>query len=180
MATCCWPWHGLTMSFTATQLTPALESATVENGYLVLPPSYTSGNKAFTLQIHGFEPRYISPHPYTNQRTFALARGPLIYCVEDVDNPWEQDHFRNVGISYQTAVSEEEHVIDEMGERYVGLRAVGWVRKIGQWAQGEQGLEPGSSVAADLPEAKELFFIPYYLRANRGGRGHMRVGLLSG
>ncbi|KAI1118551.1 hypothetical protein F5Y14DRAFT_398847 [Nemania sp. NC0429] len=161
-------------------LTPILESATVENGYLVLPPSYTSGNKAFTLQIHGFEPRYISPHPYTNQRTLTLARGPLIYCVEDVDNPWEQEHFRNVGITYGTAVSEEEHVIDEMGERYVGLRAVGWVRKMGQWTQGEQGLEPGSSVAADLPEAKELLFIPYYLRANRGGRGHMRVGLLSG
>lgn len=67
-----------------------------------------------------------------------------------------------------------------MGERYVGLRAVGWVRKVGQWAQGGQGVEPGSSVAADQPEAKELVFIPYYLRANRGGRGHMRVGLLSG
>ncbi|KAI1126340.1 hypothetical protein F5Y10DRAFT_214380 [Nemania abortiva] len=161
-------------------LTPTLKSATIENGYLVLPPSYTSGNKAFTLQVHGFEPRYISPHPYTNQRTLTLARGPLIYCVEDVDNPWEGDHFRNVGISFGTPVSEEEHVIDEMGERYVGLRAVGWARKVGQWSQGEQGLEPGLSVAAEMPEARELSFIPYYLRANRGGRGHMRVGLLNG
>ncbi|KAJ8130593.1 hypothetical protein O1611_g3034 [Lasiodiplodia mahajangana] len=161
-------------------LTPTLKSATVVDGYLVLPPSYTSGNKAFTLQVHGFEPRYISPHPYTNQRTLTLARGPLIYCVEDVDNPWENDHFRNVGISFGSPVSEEEHVIDEMGERYVGLRAVGWVRKVDQWSQGEQGLEPGLSIAAEVPEAKELSFIPYYLRANRGGKGHMRVGLLNG
>ncbi|KAI0114487.1 hypothetical protein GGR51DRAFT_577502 [Nemania sp. FL0031] len=161
-------------------LTPTLKSATVADGYLVLPPSYTSGNKAFTLQVHGFEPRYISPHPYTNQRTLTLARGPLIYCVEDVDNPWENDHFRNVGISFGSPVSEEEHVIEEMGERYVGLRAVGWARKVDQWSQGEQGLEPGLSIAAEVPEAKELSFIPYYLRANRGGKGHMRVGLLNG
>ncbi|KAI1153402.1 hypothetical protein F4825DRAFT_254107 [Nemania diffusa] len=161
-------------------LTPTLQAATVESGYLVLPPSYTLGNKAFALQVHGFEPRYISPHPYTNQRTLTLARGPLIYCVEDVDNPWEQDHFRNVGITFGTPVSEEEQVIEEMGERYVGLRAVGWARKVDQWSQGREGMEPGSSVAAGIPEARELAFIPYYLRANRGGKGHMRVGLLNG
>ncbi|GAP83281.1 putative DUF1680 domain protein [Rosellinia necatrix] len=161
-------------------LTPALTSAVVENGYLVLPPSYTSDHRAFTLQVHGFEPRYLSPHPYTNQRTLTLARGPLIYCVEDVDNPWEQDHFRNVGISAGTPVSEEERIIDEMGERYVGLRAAGWVRQMDQWSQGELGLEPGLSARTETPAAKELVFIPYYLRANRGGRGHMRVGLLNG
>lgn len=163
------------------QLTPTLKSSTIENGYLTLPPSYTSENKAFTIQIHGFEPRYISPHPYTNQYTLTLARGPLIYCVEDFDNPWEQDHFRNVGISIGTPVREEKHVIDNMGEHYVGLRAAGWVRKIGHWSHTELGLEPGFSVEADVAKvAKELFFIPYYLRANRGGKGYMRVGLLSG
>ncbi|KAI0913876.1 hypothetical protein F4823DRAFT_640415 [Ustulina deusta] len=162
-------------------LTPTLKSSTIENGYLTLPPSYTSENKAFTIQIHGFEPRYISPHPYTNQYTLTLARGPLIYCVEDFDNPWEQDHFRNVGISIGTPVREEKHVIDNMGEHYVGLRAAGWVRKIGHWSHTELGLEPGFSVEADVAKvAKELFFIPYYLRANRGGKGYMRVGLLSG
>ncbi|KAJ2982872.1 hypothetical protein NUW58_g6350 [Xylaria curta] len=152
-------------------LTPTVKSATLENGYLVLPSSYTSDNKVFSIEIQGFEPRYISPHPYTNQRTLTLARGPLIYCVEDVDNPWEQDHFRNVGITIGTEVSEEEHVIDKMGERYVGLRTVGWVRKMDQWLQREVGLEPGLSVQGQVPEAKELLFIPYYLRANRGGRG---------
>ncbi|KAI0973871.1 hypothetical protein F4678DRAFT_389322 [Xylaria arbuscula] len=162
-------------------LTPTCESATIENGYLNLPPSYTSDNKAFTIHIHGFEPRYISPHPYTNQHTLTLARGPLVYCVEDYDNPWEQDHFRNVGISIGTPVSEENRVINEMGERYVGLRAAGWVRQIGHWSHTKLGLEPGFSVETGMPkEAQELIFIPYYLRANRGGKGHMRVALLSG
>ncbi|KAI0407593.1 hypothetical protein F4802DRAFT_518381 [Xylaria palmicola] len=160
-------------------LDPTLESATIENGYVALPPSYTSHNKTFSIQVHGFEPRYISPHPYTNQRTLTLARGPLIYCAEDFDNPWEEDHFRNVGLTLGNPISEEEHVISEMGERYVGLRAVGWVRRIDQWSRVEPGLAPGSSPETEVPEAKELTFIPYYLRANRGGKGHMRVGLLN-
>ena len=108
-----------------------------------------------------------------------LARGPLIYCVEDVDNPWEQDHFRNVGISIGSPVSEQKRVIDEMGERYVGLRATGCIRRMSDWSHTEPGLAPGFTVAAEAPkEARELTFIPYYLRANRGGKGHMRVGLL--
>jgi hypothetical protein len=100
----------------------------------------------------------------------------LIYCVEDFDNPWEQDHFRDVGISMGSPVVEEERVVDKMGERYVGLRAVGWVRKI---EQGEPGLMPEAETKW-AKEARELVFIPYYLRANRGDRGHMRVGLLKG
>ncbi|KAI0206953.1 hypothetical protein F4808DRAFT_14951 [Astrocystis sublimbata] len=159
-------------------LTPTSKSAVVEKGYLILPSSYTSENRAFSIEIHGFEPRYIAPHPYTNQRTLTLARGPLIYCVEDVDNSWEQDHFRNIGISNGAPVSEEELVMDEMGEKYVGLRAVGWVRNIDQWEASGSGVEPGVSVKAKAAEPKELVFIPYYLRANRGGNGYMRVGLL--
>jgi hypothetical protein len=105
----------------------------------------------------------------------------LIYCVEDFDNPWEQDHFRDVGITIGTPVTEEEGVIDKMGEHYVGLRAAGWARKMDQWSQAEPGLEPGSTVAVEaLKKARDLTFIPYYLRANRGGKGHMRVGLLKG
>ncbi|KAL7623389.1 hypothetical protein AAE478_007071 [Parahypoxylon ruwenzoriense] len=169
-------------------LTPSYEpAAKLEKGYLVLPPGYTSANKAFAIQIDGFKPRFISPHPYTNQRTLTLARGPLIYCVEDVDNPWEQDHFRNVGIRSDSEVSEKDEVINEIGERYIALRSVGWIRKIDDRTEAEAGVEPGSS---SLPQTvgvaeqqqqqhkEELTFIPYYLRANRGGRGHMRVGLL--
>ena len=30
---------------------------------------------------------------------------------------------------------------------------------------------------AHVGESRDLCFVPYYLRANRGGRGQMRVGL---
>lgn len=161
------------------QLTPSYKSAKVEKGYLVLPPAYASAHKAFSIQIGGFKPRFISPHPYTNQNTLTLARGPLIYCVEDVDNPWELDHFRNVGIRSDSQVTEKDEAIDQIGESYIALRSVGWIRKVDDRAESEPGLEPGSSLPQTaVAEEKELTFIPYYLRANRGGKGHMRVGLL--
>ncbi|KAI2640231.1 glycoside hydrolase family 127 protein [Xylaria nigripes] len=160
-------------------LTPTSDSSTIENGYLVLPHSYTSKNKAFMIQIHGFEPRFISPHPYTNQHTLTLARGPLIYCVEDFDNPWEKNHFRDVGVDKDSPIREEERVIDKLGERYIGLSARGWVRKLDHWSHAEPGLEPSLSAETEMSMVhRDLVFIPYYLRANRGDRGHMRVGLL--
>ncbi|CAJ2503319.1 Uu.00g107130.m01.CDS01 [Anthostomella pinea] len=161
-------------------LTPTLESPTIQNGYVILRPSYTSANKAFTIDIHGFKPRYISPHPYTNQQTLTLARGPLIYCVEDADNAWEQDHFRNVGITSGSGVTEHQGVLDKPGERFIALRTVGWVRKLDdEWARAGPGLQPGSHTTGSIEtEARDITFIPYYLRANRGGNGHMRVGLL--
>ncbi|KAI1808200.1 glycoside hydrolase family 127 protein [Daldinia bambusicola] len=180
-------------------LTPSHKAAQVEKGYLVLPAAYTSANRAFSIQIDGFEPRFIAPHPYANQSTLTLARGPLIYCVEDVDNAWEQDHFRNVGIRADSAVTEREeqmtikkveeeeeeghhHHYHQIGERYVGLRSVGWIRKVlDDRTESGSGSDPGISLRQTVvAEEKELNFIPYYLRANRGGRGHMRVGLLKG
>ncbi|KAI0015146.1 hypothetical protein F4780DRAFT_784444 [Xylariomycetidae sp. FL0641] len=160
-------------------LTPVLESTRVEKGYLILPPAYTSGHTSFSINIHGFQPRFISPHPYTNQNTLTLARGPLIYCVEDSDNPWEDEHFRNVGIKPDAEVTEQERTMDEMGERYIELRSVGWVRKMDAWDQGDgSGQLSTGFTETVVGEGKELTFIPYYLRANRGGRGQMRVGLL--
>ncbi|KAI1088662.1 glycoside hydrolase family 127 protein [Rostrohypoxylon terebratum] len=160
-------------------LTPSQRPVKIEKGYLELPPAYTSSNSAFSIQIDEFKPRFISPHPYTNQNTLTLARGPLIYCVEDVDNPWEQDHFRNVGIKSDSPVSESDEELGQIGERYVALRSVGLIRKIDDRSESEAGIPPGSSVPQTvMAEKKELIFIPYYLRANRGGRGHMRVGLL--
>ncbi|ETS75800.1 hypothetical protein PFICI_12744 [Pestalotiopsis fici W106-1] len=158
-------------------LEPPLSDAKVDNGYLLLPSSYTSHSKQFSLDIQGFEPRHISPHPYTNQNTLTLARGPIIYCVEDADNEWESDHFRNTVISADSPVAEFEREI--AGERYIELRSSGWTRDLDSWKGKQSGSEPGAKNSSGvLGDEKELVFVPYYLRANRGGKGHMRVGLL--
>lgn len=74
-------------------MSPAPPSQSPTNGYLELPADWVKANPSFELDIP-LKPRVIRPHPYTNQDIVALARGPIVYCVEDVDNPWVEDHFR--------------------------------------------------------------------------------------
>ncbi|CAK7226823.1 hypothetical protein SEUCBS140593_006373 [Sporothrix eucalyptigena] len=164
---------------------PPLPDASVEKGYLILPPTYTETNKSFTLEILNFKPRFIAPHPYTNQRTLTLARGPIVYCVEDVDNEWESNHFKDVSIAPTADIQEEERVAEITGEKYIALKTTGYSRSQSQWEAKQPGSLPGVVVEADTKETKDtalrtersLVFIPYYYRANRGGKGHMRVGL---
>lgn len=160
-------------------LTPSSKSAKFENGYLTLDSAYTTANPAFSLVIHGFEPRYIAPHPYTNQQTLTLARGPIIYCVEDVDNTWETNHFKNIAIKEGSPVHEEQRLFEQEGESYIALKTAGYTRSVDQWKGKPLGEEPGaSSLSFDFVTKIDLIFVPYYFRANRGGNGHMRVGLL--
>ncbi|CAK7223847.1 hypothetical protein SBRCBS47491_005346 [Sporothrix bragantina] len=155
--------------------------ASVEKGYMVLSPAYVANNSSFSLEVHNFEPRFLTPHPYTSQRTLTLARGPIVYCVEDVDNEWEQNHFKDVVISPSAEVQEEERVFEATGERYIALRTTGWSRSETKWEAKQPGNLPGLQVdgekKTELGTERSLVFIPYYFRANRGGRGHMRVGM---
>lgn len=63
------------------------------NGYVELTSEWLQSNPGFTLSI-SIKPRLIASHPLTNQNTLSVARGPVIYCVEDVDNAWVKDHFK--------------------------------------------------------------------------------------
>lgn len=35
----------------------------------------------------------------------AVARGPVVYCVEDIDNPWVEEHFKVCSTSIQDVVT---------------------------------------------------------------------------
>jgi uncharacterized protein len=97
--------------------------------------------------------------------------------LEDADNEWEDDHFRNIVVSDDAPVTEFEREI--AGEKYIELRTSGSVRSLDSWNGQQSGSEPGAkSSSRVLSGEKELVLVPYYLRANRGGKGHMRVGLL--
>ncbi|KAF4445063.1 hypothetical protein F53441_10987 [Fusarium austroafricanum] len=142
----------------------------VEKGYICLDSSYLSKNPVFSFEIHGFEPRSMSPHLYTNQRTLALSRGPIVYCVEDVDNCTESNHFKDIFIRTGSPVTEEKVVYEASGEEYVVMRAKGW----------KQPPSTVGSTPTENPKPRDLVFVPYYFRANRGGNGQMRVGLSNG
>ena len=123
------------------------------------------------------KPRYVAPHPYTNQDVVALARGPLIYCVEDFDNSWVDDHFKTLVVDPAGAVTEEVISDARLGESCVALTA--------HHAASFLALDksPGPHVPAtktslkDKSSLDQLKFIPYCVRDNRGGKGHMRVGI---
>ncbi|KAI5459575.1 hypothetical protein BGZ63DRAFT_425555 [Mariannaea sp. PMI_226] len=155
-------------------LTPSPEPGTVktEKGYLHLSPDYVAKNPAFSLQVLGFEPRYLSPHRYTNQRTLSLARGPIVYCVEDSDNSWEANHFKDILITTDSSVSEESRKDEKTGEEYIALHSVCW--------ESSPTNHAAFSAPGDATKSRDLTFVPYYFRANRGGKGHMRVGLMNG
>ncbi|OQV07724.1 hypothetical protein CLAIMM_12119 [Cladophialophora immunda] len=165
---------------TSWKVTPSPPTSSVEKGYLVLPAAWVSENPSFTLEVD-LHPRLVAPHPYTNQDTLALIRGPIVYCVEDRDNPWVVDHFKSVQLDPECVVEEETVTDDGTGETYVALTV-----KEGASLLQEQDVDayPDLEVhqlqrveRANDKVIKELKFVPYYFRANRGGRGHARVGL---
>jgi uncharacterized protein len=83
----------LISTFDARQITPEVPNLEVKTGYAYLPASYVQSTQKFRLDVD-MQARQISPHPFTNLDIVALARGPIVYCVEDVDNPWVADHFK--------------------------------------------------------------------------------------
>ncbi|OAK96225.1 DUF1680-domain-containing protein [Phaeosphaeriaceae sp. SRC1lsM3a] len=147
----------------------------ITQGYITLSQAYLSANPSFTLRINGFTPRYLAPHPYTNQHVLYLARGPIIYCAEDAQNPWETDHFRDVVLKADTLVREETCTWAATGEKYVVLRTMAWKRDVS--SDGGPARPAGEM---KLEEGREIILVPYYLRANSGGKGHMRVGMIKG
>lgn len=148
---------------------PAASVAAVEKG---IDPEYMISNSgAFSVTFGGFEPRYIAPRPYTNQRILTAARGPVAYCVEDADNPWETNNFKDAAVRLDEALVERNAVGEES---YIALRTRCWQRCAAEERRGTPHVEPGEI----FRDPREIVFIPYYLQANRGGRGQMRVGLL--
>ncbi|KAF4334153.1 DUF1680 domain protein [Fusarium beomiforme] len=156
---------------------PSDDSVHLHKGYLTLDPSYTAANPSFSLTIGKFTPRYVAPHPYTNQHTLTLARGPLVYCIEDTDNAWEDNHFKDVGLKAGSPVREERRFVDGTEEEYIALKTSCYRRGL---KLEDMGSGPGFVVGdkgLSFDDEKEGIFVPYYLRANQGGNGHMRVGL---
>jgi DUF1680 family protein len=76
------------------QLVPECPNAKMSRGYLTLPAGWVTNNQSFTLLLP-LQPRWLTQGiNATTSGLLTLARGPIMYCVEDVDNPWVGDHFK--------------------------------------------------------------------------------------
>lgn len=135
-------------------------------------------------------PRYISTHPYASHPAIFLARGPIIYCVEDVDNTFKggaEDHFRSLMVDPSTAVEEETADDQETGEQYVrltvrdGAALLDEKKADGVWGEGNVDLRESEALmkagGGETP-VPELVFVPFFFRANRkASKGVSRTGL---
>ncbi|KAI3397353.1 hypothetical protein diail_10803 [Diaporthe ilicicola] len=170
----------------AWEITPKPSSTSPSKGYLHLDANYLKSNPSFKLNVP-IAPRLLRPHPFTLQRIAVLARGPLIYCVEDVDHPWVTDHFKSLVLAPEITQAEGQlsgHVVEAekadlpLGETYVGLTL-----KKGGIVIPQEELLPALEARANLEalvrgkEGVDLHFVPYWARANRGGKHQMRVGI---
>lgn len=152
---------------------------------MYLDAQYLKSNPQFTLQIE-MAPRLLRPHPFTLQRIAVLARGPLVYCVEDADHPWVSDHFKSLVLAPTiTQMGEDlsKHVAEEnktdlpLNEPYVALTL-----KKGGILIPKDDLLPSLEMKSltmllNDKETVDLHFVPYWARANRGGKNQMRVGI---
>ncbi|KAF2460840.1 hypothetical protein BDY21DRAFT_333571 [Lineolata rhizophorae] len=157
------------------KITPEPDDLVMENGYAILPANWVANHGDFTLDMP-FKTRVISPHPFSNQNVVALARGPLVYCVEDSDNPWVADHFKSLLFDPSSTISEKAVKDETTGETIIALTAHGPLSFLQVNGVATPSL-PARAVSSDTDSRSHLHFVPYYFRANRGGRGQMRVGL---
>ncbi|OAL55112.1 DUF1680-domain-containing protein [Pyrenochaeta sp. DS3sAY3a] len=166
------------------EMSPPLHHAEITHGYLLIPGDYISVHPRFTLSIP-LKPRLITSHPLSNQRTLTIARGPLVYCVEDFDNDWVTDHFVSTYLDPQCVAKQalaEEKIVDEnlLKEEYVAITANKAAYKVDMKAFKADAYVETEELNHAIKTAsviEKLKFVPYYFRANRGGRGMARVGL---
>ncbi|CAH0055204.1 unnamed protein product [Clonostachys solani] len=134
----------------------------LEKGYLYCSAENTEIHINLPIMF-----RKVYSHPATGKNDVCLMRGPLVYCLEDVDN--KEIDIDRAGIM-------DGPVNDKSTISICGLDGV----VTGQ-AEGRQLRNSNKSrLYEESPweydsRKRDLIAIPYFLRANRGGEGAMRV-----
>jgi DUF1680 family protein len=140
--------------------------AQVKNGYVLVERAWTAGDQVvLNLDI---EPRVTSGNRKIDavRGCVAIERGPLVYCIEAVDNA----SFDLAGISIKTAGPLQETPIDDL-PAVPAVVAQGVLRV---------PVEPEDLLYQDVDSREvietsvDVVAVPYFLWANRGG-GPMRV-----
>ena len=134
----------------------------LKNGYLHLPAEQDAD---ITLKF-SVEPRKVYANPRTGKNEVCLVRGPLVYCIEDVDNDVDAD---------RVFLSSTDTPKDGGPTEIAGVEGVVPVLMKGQEVHDWPREQLYRTEPWEFGAVKELTFVPYFLRANRGGNGGMRV-----
>ena len=127
-------------------------SPAIENGYITLTPS-----AAFDLALDfHIAPRFIAANPRirANAGCIALARGPVVYCIEGVDNGTDLH-----SLSFSPAAVKEARLEAD----FHGLCSI---TLPGYRTESCDALYPDPDAITETET--EVKFIPYFAFANRG------------
>ncbi|GGA50635.1 glycoside hydrolase family 127 protein [Pelagibacterium lentulum] len=141
----------------------ALDVATAENGYLTIRREWRGGDQiALALPMPAVR-LYANPHVIMDAGRVALKRGPLVYCIEEVDNPggWVQ----RLRLPRDAELRAETR--SDLFDGIVTLKADAIAIEEAEFRELYRTAPPKEDKA-------ELTAVPYYLWANRG-QGTMLV-----
>lgn len=141
----------------------AVDMGSVENGYLTIHRTWSKGDSiALDLPMPP-ERLYAHPGVIMDAGRVALKRGPLVYCVEEADNPGGRVQRLKLPRSAEITATERKDLFDGVVTLTAPATAIDETR----WS-GLYRAEPPREETATLTA------IPYYLWANRG-QGSMMV-----
>lgn len=150
--------HGATIAVNGQKI-----EAVTEKGYVTIRRTWTKGDTiALDLPMPA-ERLYSHPGVIMNAGRVALKRGPLVYCVEEADNPGGR--VQRLKIKRDGALEAKTEV--GLFDGVVTLKAPATAIDEGEWSGLYRTRPPAEREAS-------LTAIPYYLWANRG-QGSMVV-----
>lgn len=155
------------------------QQTTDDHGFLALDlEGESSVEMTFDLPI-----QLLSSHPLTGQDNLTVRRGPIVYVAESIDNESIEStypHFNSIGIKSTSIPSMKAEKITIEGLDLMGITIKGddvYAIQIG--GEASFGLVSGKQPARKWKKVgEELKLVPWFARANRGGKGHVRVPLL--
>ncbi len=146
-----------------------LKQLPLENGYLVLEQSWQPGD---TIELSlSLETQLIEANPRVDavRDSLAIQRGPLVYCLEQIDQP--QANLIDVQLD-DTATLEAIWREDLLPEGIMAIQTTGYVVEDNRWSgRLYRTLSRGEKLSR---QPVRLTAVPYYIWANRGANA-MRV-----
>lgn len=131
--------------------------------YLEIRRNWKAGDEIkIWIPIHV---RYISSHPYIleNTRRIAITRGPLLYCLEQVDNPEVVIPDTRIITKETPAIEFDPSLFGGMVKLILSAKATIiepiWKNKLYYSLQTERGIKQGKPI--------EIVAMPYFAWANR-------------
>lgn len=137
--------------------------AKAENGYVTIRRTWSKGDDiALDLPMPA-QRLYSHPGVIMNAGRVALKRGPLVYCVEEADNPGGRVQRLKIRRNGKLEIKSDPALFDGV----VTLTAAATAIDEGEWSGLYRNRPP-------VEKETSLTAIPYYLWANRG-QGSMMV-----